>query len=95
MITDHEIEKKAKQFSIPPSQVEKDYIHSWVLEAIYSRPLLNKLLVLKGGNALRKCYFPDTRFSKDLDFSSTDHINMNFLEKELFLHQKEEKRKES
>ena len=83
MITDREIEEKAAEYSIPPNHVEKDYVHSWVLNAISSRPALKKLLILKGGNALRKAYFQDTRFSKDLDFSSVDHIDLNFLESEL------------
>ena len=83
MITDREIEEKAAELGIPPIHVEKDYVHSWVLWAIGSRPALRNLLVLKGGNALRKAYFPDTRFSKDLDFSSTDHITRGFLESEL------------
>ena len=83
MITDREIENKAADLAIPPSHVEKDYVHSWVLWAIGSRPTIKNLLVLKGGNALRKGYFSDTRFSKDLDFSSTDHIDRGFLESEL------------
>lgn len=83
MITDKEIEEKAEELSIPPNHVEKDYVHSWVLWAIGQRPALKDLLVLKGGNALRKGYFADTRFSKDLDFSSTDHIDQNFFYSEL------------
>lgn len=83
MITDKEIEAKAEELSIPPNHVEKDYVHSWVLWAIGQRPNLRNLLVLKGGNALRKGYYSDTRFSKDLDFSSTDHIDHDFLYSEL------------
>lgn len=33
-------------------------------------PLLNGYLVLKGGTALRKAYFKNTRFSEDLDDST-------------------------
>ena len=83
MITDKEIEAKAEELSIPPNHVEKDYVHSWVLWAIGQQPNLKNLLVLKGGNALRKGYFSDTRFSKDLDFSSTDRIDRDFLYSEL------------
>lgn len=83
MITDEEIEEKAELFGIPPSHVEKDYVHSWVLWGINQRPKLKQLLVLKGGNALRKGYFPETRFSKDLDFSSTINIDQKFLQNEL------------
>ncbi|WP_353616855.1 nucleotidyl transferase AbiEii/AbiGii toxin family protein [Cytophaga sp. FL35] len=28
--------------------------------------------MFKGGTCLRKCYFPDYRFSEDLDFTSTN-----------------------
>lgn len=30
-------------------------------------------LIFKGGTCLRKCYFPDYRFSEDLDFTLTDN----------------------
>ena len=83
MISDSEIEEKAAELKLHPQQVEKDYVHSWVLCAINSRPALKRLLVLKGGNALRKGYFPETRFSKDLDFSSIDHVEPDFLKSEL------------
>ena len=83
MITDKEIEEKAEELSIPPNHVEKDYVHSWILWAIGQRPELKKLLILKGGNALRKGYFTDTRFSKDLDFSAVNHFDEDYLESEL------------
>ena len=71
MITDKEIESVAQANGLSPTDVEKDYVHGWLLGAIYSRPTLAEALVLKGGNGLRKAYLPETRFSKDLDFSST------------------------
>ena len=37
--------------------------------------LAGELLVLKGGNALRKGYFPLTRFSDDLDFTTTGALS--------------------
>jgi hypothetical protein len=37
-------------------------------------PILRGQLILKGGSALRKLYFPDTRFSDDLDFTTRDQI---------------------
>ncbi|WP_036306367.1 nucleotidyl transferase AbiEii/AbiGii toxin family protein, partial [Methyloglobulus morosus] len=83
MISSKEIESTAEKFCLQPQQVEKDYVHSWILWAINSRPELKKRLVLKGGNALRKCYFSETRFSKDLDFSSVDNFSQTLLETEL------------
>ena len=85
MITDREIEQKARDFSIFPTDVEKDYVYSWLLKAIYARPALASRLVLKGGQAIRKAYLGETRFSKDLDFSSTELLDPALLKDELKL----------
>ena len=65
MIDDKEIEAKADEFKLRPIEVEKDYVYGWLLKGIFTRPALASQLVLKGGNALRKAYLPDTRFSKE------------------------------
>ena len=39
--------------------VEKDYALSYLLAASAATPSLGRQIVLKGGTALRKCYFPD------------------------------------
>lgn len=53
--------------------MEKDYVNSWVLHAVYTSPLRD--MVFKGGTALSKLYFPRTwRFSEDLDFTFTGEI---------------------
>ncbi len=83
MITKNEIDEKAKEYCINPPDVEKDYVFGWFLNALYSQSSLSKQLILKGGNGLRKAYFPSTRFSKDLDFSSEQQINVNILHDEL------------
>ncbi|MBX7046232.1 MAG: nucleotidyl transferase AbiEii/AbiGii toxin family protein [Ignavibacteria bacterium] len=41
----------------------------WVLYAISKNDSLNKLLVFKGGTAIRKLYIGDYRLSEDLDFT--------------------------
>jgi predicted nucleotidyltransferase component of viral defense system len=38
--------------------------YGWVLNALYTQSALGNLLVLKGGNGLRKAFLPNTRFSK-------------------------------
>jgi predicted nucleotidyltransferase component of viral defense system len=50
---------------------------------LFQRPAFASQLVLKGGNALRKGYLPDTRFSKDLDFSAREGFPLSVLESEL------------
>ena len=42
---------------------------SYILAGIARQPILEASLVFKGGTALRKAYFPEYRFSEDLDFS--------------------------
>ena len=83
MITTAEIDGKAREYGLGSSNVEKDYVYGWVLKAIFSGSPLANHLILKGGNGLRKAYLPNTRFSKDLDFSAAEHIDKPFLKEEL------------
>jgi predicted nucleotidyltransferase component of viral defense system len=83
MISDQEIDAKAKEFELRPLDVQKDYVYGWLLNGLFQRPALAGQIVLKGGNALRKGYLPDTRFSKDLDFSARQAITQAVLEAEL------------
>ena len=76
MITKQEIEEKADEFAIHVSNVERDYVFGWLLKLIYENAYLSDLLILKGGNGLRKAFFPETRFSKDLDFSTQAELNL-------------------
>lgn len=61
---------KASDLKVPLDVVEKDYGLSYVLAAIFGNEELASSLVFKGGTALRKAYFPEYRFSVDLDFSA-------------------------
>lgn len=69
MIDRKVIDKKANQAGIPATQMEKDYILSWVLSGISQHAALPAILVFKGGTALKKIYFEHYRFSEDLDFT--------------------------
>src|SRR5579862_8804524 len=79
MITKPEIEAKAEEMSIHISNVERDYVFGWTLCGIYSTSPLGKILVLKGGNCFRKAYFPNARFSNDLDFSTAVSVDTTYL----------------
>jgi len=68
MINKEKIDRKAKEFEIPQTSVEKDYVFGWILFGIFTGSDLKDVIFLKGGNALRKGYFENTRFSSDLDF---------------------------
>ncbi|SDZ74587.1 Nucleotidyl transferase AbiEii toxin, Type IV TA system [Arachidicoccus rhizosphaerae] len=68
MIHAKEINAVAAKNKLKDTQIEKDYILSWVLYGIAGNELLSTVLVFKGGTVLKKTYFPGYRFSEDLDF---------------------------
>ena len=74
-----EIEAKSKEFEIHVANVERDYVFGWLIFGIFTVSSLKDEIFLKGGNALRKGYFANTRFSFDLDFGIPDDIDQNVL----------------
>jgi predicted nucleotidyltransferase component of viral defense system len=60
------------------SNVERDYLFGWVLAGIFASEL-GQRIALKGGNALRKGYLPTSRFSDDLDFSTSSTLDPTVL----------------
>ncbi|MEQ8573582.1 MAG: nucleotidyl transferase AbiEii/AbiGii toxin family protein, partial [Fulvivirga sp.] len=72
MILKKEIEKKAEAKGVAKSTIDKDWVLGHFIDAIYSIERCKKSLIFKGGTSLKKCYFPDYRFSEDLDFTSID-----------------------
>ncbi len=70
MVPQEELKSLSITEGVPLTNIEKDYVMGWLLWGIYNNPVLAENLILKGGNCLRKIYFPDTRFSDDLDFTT-------------------------
>jgi predicted nucleotidyltransferase component of viral defense system len=68
LILQKEIREKAQTWKVPPETVDKDYVLGHFLSLFSEK--FNDQLVFKGGTCLRKCYFPDYRFSEDLDFTA-------------------------
>lgn len=83
MITRDEIEEKSREFGIHVANVQRDYVFGWLLTAIYADTQLKDILVLKGGNGFRKAYFPNTRFSADLDFGTESAVDEAMVVAEL------------
>ena len=83
MINKGEIEEKATEFGILISNVQRDYVVGWFLFVLFSQSELKDILFLKGGNALRKGYFENTRYSYDLDLGMENDINPDFLQTEI------------
>lgn len=67
---------------IPEKVLERDYCIAWFLIGLSRVPLRNKL-VFKGGTALRRCHFPEYRFSEDLDFTLLQPLSFEQLKQEL------------
>jgi predicted nucleotidyltransferase component of viral defense system len=64
----NELRKVAARQGVPQAIVEKDFALSAALFSL-SESELSKKIVFKGGTAIKKAYFPDARFSEDLDFT--------------------------
>ncbi len=69
MIQQGELKKIAGLARVEVTQIEKDYILSWILFGISKHDRLSKVLAFKGGTVLKKIYFEDYRYSEDLDFT--------------------------
>jgi len=69
MIKPGEIQKLAREAGVRDQQIEKDYVISWILQGIAKHEELSVRIVFKGGTVLKKVYFPEYRFSEDLDFT--------------------------
>lgn len=54
--------------------IEQDYVLAWMLAGIAAIPELRKLLIFKGGTALKKAYFGKYRYSQDLDFTIIESL---------------------
>ncbi len=83
MISREELLEQAKVYDLNEADIQRDYVFGWLISGIYQASSLGSLAVLKGGNALRKGYFPGTRFSDDLDFSTAQGLDSTHLLQEL------------
>jgi predicted nucleotidyltransferase component of viral defense system len=66
------LKSKAREQGVGLEIVQKDYALSYLLAGMARTPDLAEKIVLKGGTALKKLYYPQHRFSEDLDFSTLD-----------------------
>jgi predicted nucleotidyltransferase component of viral defense system len=83
MINKTEIEQRSQDFEVHTSNIQRDYLFGWFLHYIFAHSRFKDTLFLKGGNALRKAYFLQTRFSTDLDFGAPYDVDVSLLKQEL------------
>lgn len=77
----NDIKRLSGKKKIPIGVIEKDYVLSLML-TLLSKDEMKDHIVFKGGTAIKKMYFPDARFSVDLDFDF-ENITINRIKQEL------------
>ncbi len=73
-----ELKRMAGRLKVPLGILEKDYVVTMLLYSISNFPRISDM-VFKGGTAIKKIYFPGTRFSEDLDFTCLSDVSKNLL----------------
>lgn len=73
-----DLKRIAGREKIPLGTLEKDYVISIILEIISKLPYSDNL-IFKGGTCIKEIYFPDARFSVDLDFSCLKDVRHELL----------------
>jgi predicted nucleotidyltransferase component of viral defense system len=79
MISEAELRRLAAGYGVDPMLLNLDYGIGWFLSAFYQVNDLKGRLRFKGGTCLRKAYFPDYRFSEDLDFTAVGALSAEQL----------------
>ncbi len=83
MIGRDELVAKSDELALSVANVQRDYVFSWLIAGLFQPSRLSDILTLKGGNALRKGYFPGTRFSDDLDLTTESGLDSDRLIEDL------------
>lgn len=80
MISESEVRRIAAATKVDPMVIDLDYSLGWFLLGMRRTDSSFGSLIFKGGTCLRKCYFPDYRFSEDLDFTATNYLSPTEVE---------------
>jgi len=80
MISEAEVRRIAAATKVDPMVIDLDYSLGWFLLGMLKTSDSLGGLIFKGGTCLRKCYFPDYRFSEDLDFTATKYLSPTDVE---------------
>jgi len=70
-----QLQKWVKELKISPVEIIREETEMFILNSI-SQSYIGKMLIFKGGTALRLCY-GSPRFSQDLDFNQRGPVNFN------------------
>jgi len=85
VIPEAETRSIAAAQGVEPMTVDLDYALGWLLASLFLDTQIRERWVFKGGTSLRKCWFPEYRFSEDLDFTVNGDLGLeavrNLLER--------------
>lgn len=73
----------ASENGVTEEIIEKAFFIEFLLYFLMKEEYFKKRLVFRGGSALKKIYFPDYRFSEDLDFLVEDREILTKFEQRL------------
>lgn len=76
MIDYRTVQKIRAKIDIPEETVEKSYLIELLLNYLARDSYFKLRLVFRGGTALKKIYFPDFRYSEDIDFIVKPNNNL-------------------
>jgi len=80
MIDYLQVQRLALKNNVSPEIIEKDYFIELVLFYFSKDSSFCENLVFRGGTALKKVYFPEYRFSEDLDFVIDNKKEINIYQ---------------
>jgi len=83
MIDYFQIQRLSSQKAISEEIIEKDYFIELLLFYLSNNPYFSKKMIFRGGTALKKIYFPEYRYSEDLDFILLKNENFGDSENKL------------
>jgi len=83
MIDYFQIQRLSSEQGVPAEIIEKDYLIELVLFYLAKDGYFKNKFVFRGGTALKKVYFPDYRFSEDLDFLVENTENLEECDRRL------------
>jgi len=84
LITGPRLRYLARQKNLTAGLMEKDYVNSWILYAIFTENDLKRSVVFKGGTLLHKIYFKEKwRFSEDIDLTALKDFSEAHFEDKL------------
>ncbi len=83
VIPEAETRSLAAAQAVEPMTVDLDYALGWLLAGLFLDSQIRESWVFKGGTSLRKCWFPEYRFSEDLDFTVNGELGLEAVRSQL------------